>query len=385
MNLPAWFKDGLIAYVGSSWNTDIDNQLRDVFLNEKIEDFNDLAEKNPTLAGHSLWYYISQNFGKSTVSNLLYLTRINRSVESGFLYVLGSSYNRTLESWFNYFRQRYAAEVKDMAKVEENPLPVKNKRYLPLSELSLSPDGKRIAYVSNEIGKYKVYVQDVNTGKRDVVFKGGFKNAFQATDYGYPLLAWNPNNQELAILYEKRDVAKLMLYDVTTNKSETEDLDPQYDRVFNIDYVGVARMVFSAQVGGHSDIFTYFTKTRQTRRVTNDFWDDLHAKYVTIHGKKGIIFSSNRMENMMVKEKLDSILPIQTFDLFFYELDSKSNELVRITNTPLANEFNAIQVDSTWFSYLSDESGIYNRRSGYLEDYIAVSYTHLTLPTTPYV
>ena len=372
MNLPAWFKDGLIAYVGESWNTDIDNQLRDVFLNEKIEDFNELAEKHPTLAGHSLWYYISQNFGKSTVSNLLYLTRINRSVESGFLYVLGSSYNRTLESWFNYFRQRYAAEVKDMAKVEGTPLPVKNKRYLPLSELKLSPDGKRIAYVSNEIGKYKVYIQDVNTGKRKVVFKGGFKNAFQATDYGYPLLAWNPNNQELAILYEKRDVPKLMLYDVMTNSSSSnEDLDPQYDRVFSIDYVGVARLVFSAQVSGHSDIFTYFTKTRQTRRITSDFWDDLHAKYVTIHGKKGIIFSSNRMENVMVKEKLDSILPIQTYDLFFHELDSKSSELVRITNTPLANEFNVIQVDSTWFSYLSDESGIYNRRSGYLEDYIA--------------
>ena len=379
MNLPAWFKDGLIAYVGEDWNTDIDNQLRDVFQNEKIEDFNDLAEKNPTLAGHSLWYYISQNFGKSTVSNLLYLTRINRSVESGFLYVLGSSYDRTLESWFNYFRQRYAAEVKDMATVEGTPLPVKNKRHLPLSELKISPDGKQIAYVSNEIGKYKVYLQDVNTGKKKVIFKGGFKNAFQATDYGYPLLAWNPNNQELGILFEKRDVAKLMFYDVTTNSSTTDDLNPQYDRVFSMEYVSVAKMVFSAQVAGHSDIFTYFTKTRQTQRITNDFWDDLHAKPVNIHGKQGIIFSSNRMENMMIKEKLDSILPLQTYDLFFYELDNKSSELVRITNTPLANEFNAIQVDSTWFSYLSDESGVYNRRSGYLEDYIAYYEDVITL------
>ena len=379
MNLPTWFKDGLIAYVGEDWNTDVDNQLRDVFQNEKIKDFDDLAEKNPTLAGHSLWYYISQNFGKSTVSNLLYLTRINRSVESGFLYVLGSSYNRTLESWYNYFRQRYGAELKDMAKVAGHPLPVKNKRFLPLSEVKLSPDGKQLVYVSNEIGKYKVYLQDVNTGNRKVIFKGGFKNAFQATDYGYPLLAWNPNNQEIAILYEKRDVAKMMFYDVTTNSTTTDDLNPQYDRVFNMEYLSVAKMVFSAQVGGHSDIFTYFTKTRQTKRITNDFWDDLHAKPVNVHGKKGIMFSSNRIENLMVKEKLDSILPIQTFDLFFYDLDSESSELVRVTNTPLANEFNAIQVDSTWFSYLSDESGVYNRRSGYLEDYIAYYEKVITL------
>src|SRR5690606_36005155 len=107
MNLPPWFKDGLSSYAGEEWNTELDNQLRDAIMSEDFVSFDKFAEENPKLAGHALWYYIAENFGKSTVSNLLYLTRINRSIESGFLYVLGSSYNIITESWLQYFKKRY--------------------------------------------------------------------------------------------------------------------------------------------------------------------------------------------------------------------------------------------------------------------------------------
>ena len=39
MNLPRWFKDGLISYVGEEWNTELDNRLRDVILHENFEEF----------------------------------------------------------------------------------------------------------------------------------------------------------------------------------------------------------------------------------------------------------------------------------------------------------------------------------------------------------
>ena len=187
---------------------------RDVFINERYDDFDKFAEDYPMLAGHSMWYFIGQNYGKSTVANLLYLTRINRSIESGFLYVLGSTYNKMTESWFSYFQQRYLKEAEQMKTVEATEIPIKNRRKLPLSQLKISPDGKNIVYVTNEIGKYKVYIQDIQSGKRHVIHKGGYRNPFQATDYNYPLIAWNPNNQQVAVIYEKRDVLKYLTYDV---------------------------------------------------------------------------------------------------------------------------------------------------------------------------
>ncbi len=375
MNLPEWFKDGLISYVGEEWNTTLDNQLRDLFLSGKYADFEEMAEANPKLAGHSLWHFISEHYGHSTVSNLLYLTRINRSVESGFLYVLGSTYSNTVESWDAFFRKRYEGETGRFSAmpIESSglsPIALKNKKNMPVTQLRVSPDGTKFAYVLNEIGRTRVWVQDFATGKRELAFKGGFRNAIQATDYNYPLLAWNPNNQELAILYERRDVPKLLRYNILTKDKITEDLSTQYQRVFSMDFVNVNDLVFSAAVRGQSDLFLYYTQNRQTLRLTNDFWDDLDAVYSPIHGRRGVLFASNRMDSLNLPAALDSVLPIRRYDIFFLNLDTMPTELVRITNTPHADERQPIVIDSTWFGFLTNETGIANRKTGYLEDYI---------------
>ncbi|MBK7408593.1 MAG: hypothetical protein IPJ40_11350 [Saprospirales bacterium] len=370
LNLPVWFSDGLVAYVGEEWSTELDGQLRDRFNNGEIKDFTSFAEKNPRLAGHSLWYFISQQFGKSTVANLIYLTRINRSVESGFLYVLGSSFTKTTESWQSYFSQRYKGELRTTDSLAMEPLPIKNRRNLPYTQAKISPDGQRIAYATNEIGKVKVYIYELETGSKKLILKSGSRNPFQDPDYNYPLLAWNPNNLELAVLYERRDVPKLMLYSRSTNEKVVEDLSTQYQRVYSMDYLNSTDLVLAAAVRGFSDIFIYFTKNRQTQRITQDFWDDLDARAVKLGNRRGIIFASNRQDSLFVTERLDTILPLQSFDLFYYDLDSRSNELVRLTRTPNANERQPLGVDTTYFSYLGDESGIMNRYMGYLEDYI---------------
>lgn len=368
MNLPDWFKLGLASYVGEEWSTEIDNQLRDVFLDEDFSGFDKFAEDHPKLAGHSMWYFISQNYGKSTVANLLYLTRINRSIESGFLYVLGSTHRKTAESWAIYFRQRYEKEATQMQAATSSEVKVKNRRKIPLSNLKISPDGKKIVYVSNEIGKYKVYLQDLQTGDRRVILKGGYRNPFQATDYNYPLLAWNPNNQTVSIIYEKRDIIKYMTYEVATKKAEVDDLSTQFQRVYSMDFINSSNLVFSAGVRGFSDLYVYKPKSRQADRLTNDFYDDLDPVVVNLRGKKGILFASNRLDTLLVRAKLDTILPINNFDLFYYDFEAKSNKLFRVTNTPFANERNPIAIDTLWYSYLSDENGVHNRYSGYLED-----------------
>ena len=261
LNLPEWFKQGLVAFVGETWSTELDNELRDFMLSEDFEGFDRLAEENPKLAGHALWYYIGENFGYSTVSNLLYLTRINRSVESGFLYVLGNSYNMILDSWAIFFKERYKAEHKERNAPEKRRLKFKNKRNLPISQVKISPNGQQVVYVANEIGKYKVYLQNIGTGDREVIFKSGFRNAFQATDYNYPIIAWNPSGLEVAILYERRDLVRLMNYDIHTKKSKTEDLSSQYQRIYSMDFVNPNTLAFSAAVRGFTDLYLYYLST----------------------------------------------------------------------------------------------------------------------------
>ena len=372
LNLPGWYTLGLTSYCGEEWNTKIDNEFRDLLLSDEYDNFDKLAKEHPRLAGHVFWYYIALHFGKGTVSNLLYLTRINRSVDAGFLYVLGSGYRRTTDALMEYFRQRYRDESQGTRRPPgKGKIKFKNKRDLPLSQLKISPDGKRIAWVSNDIGKWKVWVQDLKTGKRERILKGGVRNALQATDFNYPLLAWHPDNKRLAILYERRDVGYFTLIDPETGKKEQDILSPEYQRVYSMDFINPIDLVFSACVRGYADLFIYHTINRNTERLTQDFWDDLDASVAVVDGRKGVLFSSNRLSDTLSAQQLDTILPIGQFDVFFYDLKTRSPELIRITDTPLADEFGAIGMDSTYFTYISDVSGVANRQVGYLEPYIA--------------
>ncbi len=371
LNLPEWFKEGLVSYAGESWNVHNDDRMRDVFLSKRYDKFENFADEYPKLAGHSMWYFISQNYGKSVVPNLLYLTRINRSIESGYAFVLGDTYETSLNNWFEFYTQRYKTESKGFEKPKGKKVKFKNRRKLPISNLKLSPDGKKIAYAFNEIGKVKVFIQDIKTGKRTQILKYGARNLFQETDYNYPLLAWSPNNQELGVIYEQRDIIKIIQRDLNTGKNLEDILPNQFHRINSMDYINPFKMVFSATVKGVSDIYTFTPKTRQSLRLTRDYWDDLDAKFVKIDGQKGILFSSNRMDTLLVTAKLDSILPLNTFDIFYYDLENPSQELTRVTNTPYTNERNPVGVDTTWFSYTSDASGMYNQNMGYLETYLA--------------
>ena len=370
LNLPPWFKDGLIAYLGEDWNTRKDDQLRQLLTGGEYETFQDLATDYPRLAGHAFWYFVAENYGKPTVSNLLYVTRTDRSVERAFLYILGGNYENILYNWGEFYRNRYKADLEGRAVPDGEIIPVKNKRRAPITNVRVSPDGTKVAYVLNEIGKYKVYLHDLRTGEREMIHKGGQRNLLQATDYSYPLLAFNPSGQELAVLFEFRDQPKLLQHPLNGGKPIVKPVDPELDRVHNIAYLDPATLVMSASDLGYSDIYKYVIQTQVAIRITNDHWDDLDVVPVTIRGRKGLLWSSNRPGNTFRTEKLDTILPIDNFDLFYYNLETASPELVRVTDTPLADERQPIAVDGKFFGYLSNVSGINNRHLGYLEDYI---------------
>jgi Tol biopolymer transport system component len=379
LNLPNWFKSGLVAYAGESWNTQNDNELRTMFLSGKYKRFERFSEKNPRLVGQSIWYFISERYGRTTVSNLLYLTRINRSIESGFLYVLDKSYQSIIKEWEEYFRNRYLNESKSRVLPLTQTITFKKRDQLPVTQLKLSPDGSKLAYVLNEIGRASVYVYDLKTNKKKKIFKEGYRNALQATDYVYPLLAWNPSGRDLVLVYEHRDNLKMATYDAYKHKMKTVLLSEQFQRLYSIDFIDPNSMIFSGTVSGQTDLYSYFLRTRQSQRLTNDIYDDVEATVVNVRNHKGVLFASNRPEAAPKKMRADSILPIETFDIYYLDLQNNNKELVQVTKTPFANERQPMAVDTSFFSYLSDRSGIYNREVGHLEDYIHHYVQHVLL------
>ncbi|MEM9546454.1 MAG: hypothetical protein AAGA77_10810 [Bacteroidota bacterium] len=363
LDLPEWYKQGIISYCGRYWDFELDDELRDIFYqNEKYKDFNKLSEDYPKIAGHSMWFYLDQNYGKSSISNLLYLTRITRNLDNAILYVLNNDLDAIYEEWSNYYQQHFDKEEGQFDPNDEDHLiDLKNKDYVPVSSLKLTQDETMLAYAYNEIGKYRVRIRDLETGKEKTVFKYGHKNAVQATDYNYPIIAWHPNGLELSILYEHKDVIKLRKYNLEKDEYMEQIIPTDLQRIFSMSYYDDLQYVFSANRNGYSDLYHYNSKNRQYKSITNDFYDDLDAEVVVLDGKEGVLFSSNRKRDHIFALEYDTILPTGHFDIFFYDLEADDKSLKRITNTSKISERYPYPIANRKVSFLSPENGMMNR------------------------
>jgi len=363
LNLPDWFQEGLVSYVGEEWSPEIDSRLKDYFTNPKKnhKDFARLAKEDPGLAGHAMWYFIANTFGKSTISNILYLTRINRSLESGLQYVLGVNSKELAVQWQTYYEKRYSQQGEPESFIQNNLPLFKQRLNIPIGRLRLSPDARQLAYTLNDNGRVRVMLYNMGTGEKKVLFRYGIKNFEQEADLNYPVLAWRPDGQELSILYERRDVAYLMKYDFEHHSVFTDKLSPEYHRIYDMDYWSADTLMLNGSTDGFSDLYLYAPITRQSIRVTNDFYDDLDASVISLNGNRYILFSSNRPDESLKKMELDSLLPIGPLDLFLLSYAKESSSLRQLTFTPKVSERKARLSGADELISLSDIDGRWQR------------------------
>ena len=89
LNVPEWFMKGMVSYLGEPWSTSIDNEVKNKILSGGFDKFSHLTGDQARLAGKSIWNYIDEVYGPKMIPNILYMTRVSKNIESGFIYVLG--------------------------------------------------------------------------------------------------------------------------------------------------------------------------------------------------------------------------------------------------------------------------------------------------------
>lgn len=360
MDIPQWYKEGIVSFSASEWNLLAEDELRDIWMrNDKYRNFKNLSGKFPRIAGHSFWFFISQKHGKASIPNLLYLTKISRGIDNSFEYILNTDLSDLMEEWTAFFSQYFSAEKGKFNPISESlKLGISNKKYFPVSHMKLNPDGSQLLYAFNNQGKYRIILYDIQSGREKKIFRYGYRNLFQETDYNYPILAWHPSKPEISWIHEHRDVIKLMKMNTETGEINSQIIPTDFQRIYSLSYINDLDYVFSASVDGWSDLFVYTSKNRNYQRLTTDYYDNLDAEFVQMYGKEGILFSSNRLQDTIISLRYDTILPIDNFDVFFLPLNEK--KAIRITQTSLFNERYPYLTPSGNIACLSDQSGIIN-------------------------
>lgn len=363
LTLPEWYIEGLISFYSTGWNEDIQNKVKDGILSGRFEKFNRLSGRDAKHAGHSIWNFIVERYGESLIPSIIYMTKVSRNIESGMLFVLGSSLKNLTRDWLDYYEDIYHGHENLSAPIHSKPLLKRSKTGRVYSQLKLSPDGKYAAFATNEFGRYKVWVYDFEKNRAKPIMRFGYK-IDRMTDYSYPLLAWNPKSELLSIITEKKDKLLLTYYFTKNKKKNTRPLH-KFQKILDFSYSDDGKkFIMSAVNNGQSDIYVYHISKNTHEQITADIYDDFQPRF--INNSADIIFSSNRTIDTLyfsnMSEKVHFPITLgKNRDLFLYDYTNKSNILKRVTKTPSLDEAQPIQYEDNHISYLVDESGIRNR------------------------
>jgi Tol biopolymer transport system component len=364
LNLPAWYMQGLVKYISEGWTSYSDNLKYDAVKNQHFNKLNKLTVKQATNVGYALWYYIVDTYGESVIPNILYMTRVSRSPDNAFLYVLGVSLENLIYD-FNESENRKLFTHKDTLRkspINNNSVLKKYKSSRHYYQLKISPDGKQVIYARNELNQMRVYLKTIGEKSQKRLLKYGPK-VEQIDDYNYPLLSFNPKGNIVAMIYERKDQLIIHTVDLETKEVVKRNL-PGFEKInsFAFSPDGKKLALSAVKKGkGQSDVFVFGLNTSAIEQLTNDVWDDNNPVFVK--GNKQIVFESNRQSDT-IKAKDDAQFFYKfnrNMDLFMAQYPFTSKVLVRVTNTNDANETQPQAYTTNYISYLSDKNGIYNR------------------------
>ncbi|MGB4849711.1 MAG: BamA/TamA family outer membrane protein, partial [Saprospiraceae bacterium] len=363
LNLPDWFQEGLVSYMGEEWSPKLDSRLKDYFTSPKKQkkDFARLAKTDPQLAGHAMWNFLANYYGRASISNILYLTRINRSLENGLLYVLGIDSKELNRQWQDYYEKKYNLRTEAQSSFRNDLDLSKQKLNVPIGRMRLSPHGNQLAYSLNDHGRIKVVLYDMHSGEKQMLFRYGVRNFEQESDPNYPALAWKKEGNELTMIFERKDVIYQRTFDFDSGSVHSDKVSPEYQRIYDVDYWSDDTLVLAASTDGLADLYLYIPSTRESIRLTDDFYDDLDASVVSLQDQRYVLFSSNRRDETLRKMELDSILPIGPFDLYLLSYHSGQGALRRLTFTTGESERQARIAGQDKLICLTDRNGRWQR------------------------
>lgn len=359
LNLPEWYLKGLISYVATDWNSDIDNRVKDGILSGKFNNINRLSGNDAVYAGHALWKHIANNYGESVISNLLYMTKVSRNIDNSAIFVLGIPMRALWDECLSSFINKYSETDVTKSLPTQKPVLGKPKSARVYAQLKVSPDGENILYTTNELGQNKIWLYNSKAKKPKRILKLGYK-IDRINDYSYPLVAWHPSGKLFSYIIERKGYLVMQTYELETG-SITERNITGFEKILDYSYSDDGKkIVMSAVQKGQTDIFIFTAASSAYYQITKDIYDDLTPRFV--HGSKEIVFSSNRPDDSLFFDSKHKYPDRQQYkDLFAFDNVNRSRVLKRITNTPAVDESYPADYDSTHVSYLSDQNGIRNR------------------------
>ncbi|MBC8146033.1 MAG: PD40 domain-containing protein, partial [bacterium] len=361
--IPGWMNEGLAEFEAhDGYNIETDMFIRDAVIGGYLPELQELDGYMSYRGGQTFYWYVEQNYGRQKVGELLNRMKTTGSLDAAFKGAFGKSVEEFSEQWKYDLKKIYWPDIADRKRAVEFGVPLtahrKEESFFNTSP-SLSPNGDKLAFISDKDGYRSVYVMNVETKEAEKIVQGESDVDFEELHLLTPALSWSPDGKRVAIAVKSR--GRDAIYLIDADDGDKEKIRFELDAIYGVDWSpDGSKLAFQGIKGEQSDIFTYDLATKDLVNVTADIFSDVEPTWGT--DSRTIYFVSDRRDNpIRAMTSANFRVTTYAYDVRdIYSIDSRSLDLQRITSTEVASEKSPVEGGDGRLLFVSDENGIDN-------------------------
>ena len=362
LRIPLWANEGLAEYLSMNWDTKADMTLRDLSINERMPTVKELESYMAYKGGQSIWRFIAEKYGREKIGEIITAMKMTQNAEKGIERALGMDYEDLTKQWHKYLKKEYWPDVIGRDEIEDIAKRLtdhkKEKNYYNISP-AVSPDGSKIAVLSDRSGYFDIYVLDAIDGKeiRRLV-KGNRSVDFEELKLLQPGISWSPDSKRIVIAAKAGKSDALYLINVKTRKKEkfTFNLDGIFTAAWSPDG---NQLAFIGTKDGASDVYVYNIDEEKLTALTSDIYSDSEPSWN--NDGSVLVFVSDRNGDIAGLQPPEVIIEHDFSQKDIYAIDLSSGNISRITDTDHNEDYPIwSHTEKNTLFYVSDDGGVWN-------------------------
>lgn len=376
---PLWIAEGIAEYISRyGWHKEHDNFMRDATITGYVPTIENMSYSYFAYpGGNSVFYMIEQEHGKDKVAEFISAFRTAKTPDRALKASLGFGMEELEEKYQLWLKRQYWNQINmhnTPGEIAKNLTDREEGRSAYNLAAAFSPQGDKIAYLTDRNGTFDIYLMSAIDGK-DLgrLVEGQKSSSFESMFVLRPGFTWSPDGKNIAFAAKSNNKNTLYILDVKRKKVRKHfkfDLDGLYEPAWSPDGQKIA---VAGIKDGWSDVYVVNLADDSLMRLTSDPYDERHMDWSP--DGQWIAMSSDRPDTTLVFDG-EKDFSFGHYDIFVLRADG--SEIRRIASHEEAEESHPVWgPDSKQLAFVSDRTGVGNIYIAHIDSAEVVPITNL--------